>query len=860
MTNEKAIGASSLPTIDRGTDARTKMSRKRFLSFIMVGILIVSAVSMIAPGLIGDNGQNDGNDQTAKISWNPVGKREAIYKVDHLFENYMKAANFTKAAHGNIQRIQERYLGHHSMTVMGNNDWLNTSTAASYRQTLYSEMTLRNNYPYIFYWNPVPSGKLLPTLPLGLATWAPFRITAVVKNDTAFRTGMTDKLGDGKLWTPAMNASADGRNVPFVPYWNKSLNGLPFNSRLQRGGYINVSLYGTYMTYNEVNALRNNLHYGNWFYGMPTTTTPLASTNDGYYFELHGTYQFSRNALITFLNWSGTGDARTWWNASKGVAQVSGIQKEWRDWLWENYSQTPAKGGGGGSGQPYWSNNSLQNGNIYTDYEFDMVGSAGLYVSMRMDPQSTNGTTRNSLALRVYMMGWGPDAALIRMLEQANITGSIGKSGSIGTPGFYNNQFSNRGGFANYGEDVYVNCSIRERMANSTWREVVTYTMIGWEDEANDVWTGGYMIPLGAHADYIPNIVGTSDTYPSPMNKYQLGGAGPNDLYTLDQTRSYNWNGPGAVLFNTNASVCLVAPLVRNLTKYEAIIVDLNILSSPWLSNVKDKYGGQTMAMGPYASASMTINAAKTAEFNMNLYWGTVKLGKVSYPTAAALAGYNAATKILNLSGGTTGMTMPLVFGTDYWGGPGHALTGQNSVLYTHLGYPGIQIDVAAVSSYKVEIQPGPHVTNTNYWVKVTPLNATGWIPRNCSSLAYGAGALIVNYTVQFSTNNVGSTWPTGLPAPAIGNTSSVTFAKTNGSRWTVVRFATANDAGHNSYVNVTDGMFTYIAAETQTGSTSNSIGPFKVSVPEFAAILIPIVGMMAMLFIFRSRKKKRGE
>ena len=102
------------------------------------------------------------------------------------------------------------------------------------------------------------------------------------------------------------------------------------------------------------------------------------------------------------------------------------------------------------------------------------------------------------------------------------------------------------------------------------------------------------------------------------------------------------------------------------------------------------------------------------------------------------------------------------------------------------------------------------------------------------------------NNSVVLSTDNAGSTWP--------GNGSTLTFAKTNGSVWTTVRFGTPMLWG--IYINVTDGMFTYIAADTQKGS----IGPLNFMIPEFAAILIPIVGMMAIFFIFRSRKKKHGE
>jgi hypothetical protein len=859
MTTEKVVGASSLPTIDRGTGSRTKMSRKRFLAFIMVGIMIVSAVSMVAPGILGNNGQDD-NDQTAGVSWAPAGAREAIYKVDHLFENYMKAQNYTKAAHGNIQRIQERYLGHHSQSVMGNNEWLNTSLGASPRESLYSEMTLRNDYPYTFYWNPCPTGKLVPTLPSGLATWAPFRISGVVKNDTALHTGY------GGLTLGAASTA----NVPFIPFMNRSLSGTsswgtPYSA--VKGGYVNVSLYGTYMTSEEMDALNAGTHYGNWFYGLPAGEALDGGSNDGYFFELHGSIQLSRYALTTFLNWTpgvrsrlhdgsrgalDSTDARVWFAAEK-----TALTKMWADWLWENYSQTPVFKAGNA---PYWGH-LVNNGNIYTVYEFDYAGGTDSHVALRLDPG--NGTSMNSLTLRVYMEGWGPDAALIRMLEASGLTGSVGKVG-VGL-------WQNRGTMVNYGEDVYVNCTIRESMANSSFREVVTYSMVGWEDPSKTVWNSGWMIELGAHADYIPNLAGQT-TYPSPMNKYQYPGTGSTklDLYTGDTTKSRDWRSPGALLFNTNASTILTTPQVRNISAYEAIIMDLNILSSPWLvaKGLTAKFGSQTMAVQPYQGTTATVGAPMTAKYTRYLYWGTVKLGQGSYPQTQMLGMYNAATKILNLSGGVTGLTFGNVFNQDYWGGN----TGQTSRVYTR-ALPFLQLDVVAVDHYHVDVDArmdgssgtAPYMWNTNYVVKVTPHNASttlysgGAIPRNMN------GRLIVNETVTLSSNNPGVTWPTGLPAPAIGNGTSVTFnnaTNPGGKAFTVVRFGGADD---NSFVNVTNAQFGFSVgglngAPVMTQAMTGSVGLFVVLIPEFATVLIPIVGVMAMFFIFRTRKRKRED
>jgi len=54
MTDEKVVETTSLPTIGRGTGSRTKMSRKRFLALMMAGLMIVAAVSMTAPSILGN--------------------------------------------------------------------------------------------------------------------------------------------------------------------------------------------------------------------------------------------------------------------------------------------------------------------------------------------------------------------------------------------------------------------------------------------------------------------------------------------------------------------------------------------------------------------------------------------------------------------------------------------------------------------------------------------------------------------------------------------------------------------------------------------------------------------------------------
>ena len=312
-----------------------------------------------------------------------------------------------------------------------------------------------------------------------------------------------------------------------------------------------------------------------------------------------------------------------------------------------------------------------------------------------------------------------------------------------------------------------------------------------------------------------------------------------------------------------NATVCLVTPQIRNLSAYEAIILDLNVLDGAnhsWLVGRETRFGGMTLGMVPHVGTSMQTTAGKITELNGLTYWGIAKLGKGTYPTTASLAGYNPVTKILNLSGGTTGMVMPLVYNTDYWGGD----AGQQRV-YTK-SVPSFQVDIDPVDHWDVQIGPGapPRLTATNYWVKVTAHNAStpaypgGTIPMvlgGQAALTAVGVANLVNETVRISTaNNAGTTYPTGQAPPATGNGSSIMVTSTS---WTLVRFGSVSTT---TYLNATGQWFNWtVGGGSLTQASKGSVGPFTVNiVPEFATILIPIVGIMAMFFVFRGRKKKR--
>ena len=840
MTNDRGIVANSLPDIDRGTDARAKMSRRRFLAFTMVGIMIVAAITMVMPAIMEkDVSNSDGTVPADTSRWTTqpaANQREAVYTINHLFENYIKNVNGTKAAHGAVARIQEAYLGHHG-SVLGQNEWLNTSLGANPRNA-YGEMMMRNNYPYIGYWAPAPTGITgvpNPTRQPGLVTWSPYKITGVITNDTVLKTGNQE----------------NSRNMPFGPNLNHTLAVL-------NGGKVNVSLYGTYMTGVEMDDLNAGLHYGNWFYGLPAGVASDSGTNDGYFYEIHGTIVYDWNALNTFLNYTpgiSSQDVRggrygidnvnpvTWFNS-----HLTDLTRTFRTWMWENFSQYPFFKGGDAA---YW-NNQVYNGNIFTVYEFDMIGGAELNSAIRLDPQTNptmwnfSGTYsggRQQLAIRVYWEGWGPDCAMFRMMQQAGLGGVVGTVGAGATKAA-DGYWANRGAMLNYGEDVNINSKIARSRSNTTFSQVTVSNMLGWEDDGDSVWSGGWMINLGNAPDYIPNVIGSQDSYNSPMNKYRLNAMPAADAAldsvtwggTGTRERTTFWNAPGALRFHTNATISYGSPQARNLSAYEAIIVDLNI---------NTRASGQAMALQPYQSTLATAGASKTGEYARWSYWGTLKLGQGCYPQTQILAGYNANTKILNLTGTTAGINTAPTWNADWWGGR----AGQTDRIYTR-GAPIIQLDVSAVDSYNVTVGgPEPRSVSTAYWVKVTPLNKTGVIPRNT------AGRLIVNSSVTLGfSNSAGTTFASGVTL-AFNNVTWV-----NGTASTTVTFGTIN-LSPTTNVTALDTQFSSFAVGVGSQAPKGASGHFTVvAIPEFATILVPIVGMMAIFFVFRTVKKRKRE
>lgn len=741
--------------LDRALPMKKKPKISKGVALLIVGIMIASAIAVSLPAVLQTGDNHDQEQINIKAN---SGQREATYKVDHMFEMYMKDEHYLKSQHANGVGVKASELGHHN-TTMGVMDWLNDTSAGigqSYRNFKYSEMTLRENYPYLFYNDPYALCN--PSQPIGLITWAPFRLTIDVKNET--------KVGTGTATAP--------KDPIFVPHLGDPSVG---------GGYINISWYGTYMSQADLEAINSGTYFANWFYDVPAPVvdpnygiTIDPGTNDGYYYEMHGTVNYSSQALIAYLGWDGVTDARDWWNASAGGVAAM--------WEWDMNTGWLMTGSSGGQYD------------IFTGYEYDIQGAGAYAEFLKMDLLNS---TSDTLLIRVYTLSWGVDALIQRFIEAANITGSFGTSDSMYWDG--STRPTNRGPFQDYGEDMYLNVSISPNMMNASYRQTCLYHMTAWEDPSSGVFSPAWMIEI-MHLDYVGNVDSPfpHNSYTSPFDRYD-----PNryDNLLIPQITRLSLS-PGTTHYDKNVSYW-ITPVARNLSQYETVIVSL------------DTYGRDVIGIKPYRAANDNL-VTKKAELRGNFTWGRLSLGDGNFPRTEIRNAYDKQAKEIRLVGP---MDMSLAFNTDYW----FDSVVMGDRMLTH-GAPMFILDVVPVDHYDVEVT-GPHMIGTMDQVRVIAKNATGH-----------------TVTSWNGTVNLDCTDADGV----LDATSHAYDPSKNGGIW--ITNVTWGSAAGTYWVNATDATWTLDILGTS--------GPIPVIlVPEFATLIIPIVGIMAIFLVMRARKKE---
>ncbi|MEM4276714.1 MAG: hypothetical protein QXQ13_04415 [Thermoplasmata archaeon] len=240
------------------------------------------------------------------------------------------------------------------------------------------------------------------------------------------------------------------------------------------GGWVNMSMYFTYLTSQEYNVdIRAGTHYANTHYGVNAadfaSTFPLNKyPNDGWFMEAQGHFDFSRAAAAKFLGLPGTDDLRTEFN-TKG-AQV--IADGWRaEWIAD-----------GDVGGPL---------DIYAAYDYHLyTGNGPVYIVLKLDALNS---TADKLAIWFWSLTWGAEVLYTRYLQKVGIIEELEP----------------------YMEDWYLNITFSPTMGDVHSRMTTAYHMTVWKDtDPAAPFVAAYMWEP-QHMDYRPSL----ERYP-PISYY----------------------------------------------------------------------------------------------------------------------------------------------------------------------------------------------------------------------------------------------------------------------------------------------------------------------------------------------------
>jgi len=280
--------------LDSGADNRSlsRNTRKKFLAFAMIGIMIVSAIAMIAPSI----NWGDGSDEPIPAGIEYGGQRETKITFTNFFEIYEKSTEYSDLGRTN--------------GTMGISEWF------IYREPNYGEYIVRDEYPYVL---ALDACYEAADVDPGFYAWAPFRVYVEANN-------ITGHAGP--------SATADiGTGPDKDPYFLPIISGNPSLD----GGWVNISFYGTYMTDKDLSEIRNRdiTHYANSYFDVGFRDFPSLS-NDGYWHELMAEMDLDRQASVKFLGLPGTGDLRDEFNTSQLTDDI--------DYYWNDEWSTEGAG------------------------------------------------------------------------------------------------------------------------------------------------------------------------------------------------------------------------------------------------------------------------------------------------------------------------------------------------------------------------------------------------------------------------------------------------------------------------------------------------------------------------------------
>jgi PKD repeat protein len=399
----------------------------------------------------------------------------ATYTVSGMGEMYVKSTDPAD-------------LGRRS-TTPGWNSW------QPLRNWGYGEAQITMDYPYVLGW-PVYSPNTGPDVDAGFALTTYYRLNMVAENVDTIGTAagmdplfISDDL-DATLW--------GGDPASVRDTWD--------------GGTMSIDWYGTYLTGDELAALKSGTDWRNSYYGIPARTIVL--NDDGWWHELHGTITMDVASAQKYLGLAGV-DLTAEFNTANTGGTIQG-EMMW-DWALES-----GQDGAGETDGIY---------DIYCAYDYS---NDIRYMRLTAAPESTADT----LVLRMWTVSWGNEIYMCRLVEAS---------------GLANN-------WLGYWDDMSLSATFGLTSSSVTLDTQVDYHMTAWQDSG----TGGAAWSLEAtHVDYCGNVF-KHEKYVSPYTTY--------DPDVTDVKRmSYL---PGTTAFGTEVSYWN-APMEWDLASGETLIVQL---------------------------------------------------------------------------------------------------------------------------------------------------------------------------------------------------------------------------------------------------------------------------------------------
>jgi len=459
-------------------------SKMKYLAMAVVAVMVASAFVVVSPVLSkSPNGANSpDDDKTAKIELG--GARKITYKISNIGESYLKPTDYSK-------------LGRHNHAQSGVNSWFIV------RNTNYNDTIIRDKYPYVVSYDPY-SANLKTGLP---------------KYDKARWT--THSFYDLKMDAENITSIATGTGSGAADPWLLPIMGA--GGSTMAGGYVNMSMYFTYLTTAEYSDIAAGAHYANTYYNVDTTSflewsKPYA--DEGWLMEAQGVFDFDTDAAKKFLGLAGSGNLITDFN-NKGAGVIGDA---WEDeWIADGDTDCPLD---------TWAN-----------YDFHILsGNGPVYIIVSLDP--TSGPSK--LVMRFWSLTWGAEALYTHYLWKVGITEELQP----------------------YMEDWYLNGTFVPTMGDIHSKMTASYALTAWKDP--DYFIASWMFePQNQDYTY------ADSAYVSYFNEYWCGAHGNSyKPLRLCWVPAQEFYGADVHFWST--------PMAWNLTADESLSIQLPVNKPGW--------------------------------------------------------------------------------------------------------------------------------------------------------------------------------------------------------------------------------------------------------------------------------------